>query len=174
MMFEENTLDDLLMKVFKVLVEKPFIVNTTRGNTCEIVGTLLKLNNPRARLSRSKTKGTIFSALGEFIWYMSGSNKLSQIEYYLSKYRDDSEDGETLFGAYGPRLLNYKNNINQIDNIINSLKTNPNTRRAVIQLFDAEDIVNRKKEIPCTCTFQFLIREEKLDLITNMRSNDVF
>jgi len=64
--------------------------------------------------------------------------------------------------------------INQIKNIVGSLGTNPDSRRAVIQLFDATDIEKRHKEIPCTCTLQFMVRDHQLEMFTSMRSNDAF
>src|SRR5450759_4353018 len=64
--------------------------------------------------------------------------------------------------------------IRQIDNVINLLKKKSESRQAVIQLFDASDIVEVHKDIPCTCTLQFLIRQRRLNMITNMRSNDAF
>jgi thymidylate synthase len=100
------------------------------------------------------------------------------ISYYISKYKDDSVDGKTIYGGYGPRLFRMRRNgkrINQVQNVISLLKQKPDTRRAVVQLFDAEDISEVfRKEVPCTCTLQFLIRNRRLHLITNMRSNDAF
>ncbi|MEX5618298.1 thymidylate synthase, partial [Pseudomonas syringae] len=48
------------------------------------------------------------------------------------------------------------------------------SRQAVIQLFDAKDILKSRKDIPCTCTLQFIVREGKVDMFTSMRSNDAF
>jgi thymidylate synthase len=47
----------------------------------EIAGVLLEISNPRARLSRTETRGRIFSALGELLWYLSGSNEVDFIAY---------------------------------------------------------------------------------------------
>jgi thymidylate synthase len=44
----------------------------------------------------------------------------------------------------------------------------------VLQLFDAADLAASHKEIPCTCTLQFLIRNGRLHLVTYMRSNDAY
>ena len=104
---------------------------------------------------------------------MAKSNELSFIAHYLSHYREESDDGHTVYGAYGPRLFNMRRN-NQVGNVIALLRKKPASRQAVIQLFDAADIAKRHKGIPCTCTFQFMIRERRLHLLTNMRSNDAF
>ena len=79
-----------------------------------------------------------------------------------------------LFGAYGPRLLGVRGVTNQLENIVLLLKGKPSSRQAVIQLFDAEDIVDKHKDVPCTSTIQFLLRSDGLEMITTMRSNDVY
>ena len=173
MYIHTKTLDDLLRDVFNKLLKSKNLISSTRGDSYEEYGVLLQLNNPTARLSRTEKKATIFSCLGELLWYLSGSNELDFIKYYIPLYAEDSEDDKTIYGGYGPRLLN-KHGINQLDNILSLLKQKPQSRRAVIQIFDAEDITINRKEIPCTCTFQFLIREKKLHMITSMRSNDAF
>ena len=63
---------------------------------------------------------------------------------------------------------------NQIENVLALLKKKPSSRRAVIQLFDAGDIARHHKEIPCTCTLQFMVRNGRLHMFTYMRSNDAF
>jgi len=168
-----ETLDDLMMKVLKKVLKSKSIITSTRGSSIEIDGVLLQLKSPRARLSRTEKKGTVFSCLGELLWYLSKGNDLDFIKYYIPKYEEESQDGKTVYGGYGPRLFDFRNN-NQIQNVINLLSSNPNSRRAVIQLFDSSDISEKLKEIPCTCTLQFIIRNNKLHMLTNMRSNDAF
>lgn len=169
-----KTLDDLLKNVFEKLLRSKNQITSTKGLSLEVDGVLLKLSNPRARLSRTETKGTLFSCLGELLWYLARTNDLGFIRYYLPNYKKYSDDGKTIYGAYGPRLFNMREQYNQVDNIINLLKTKPSSRQAVIQLFDASDIVDKHNDIPCTCSLQFIIRKSRLHMFTNMRSNDVF
>jgi thymidylate synthase len=56
------------------------------------------------------------------MWYLSGSDDVESIRYYISKYRDSAESDGTINGAYGPRLFGTKNGINQIENVIRLLK----------------------------------------------------
>lgn len=169
-----KSLDDIMHAVFTELLNRPFENQNKRGKSSEIIGISFTLIDPRARLSRSEIKSKAYSALGELLWYLAGSNNLKFIEHYIPIYKDDSDDGETLYGAYGPRLFNMRSKVDQIKNIIALLTKNPLTRKAVIQLFDAEDLIGEHKEIPCTCTIQFLIREEKLNMYVSMRSNDAY
>jgi len=169
-----DTLDDLLNDVFDDLVNVAADVTPTRGKTKEIIGVSFCLKNPRARLSRTETKGTVFSALGELLWYLSGDNKLDFIKHYLKRYEEESEDGLTVYGGYGPRLFKLRGKYNQIKNITELLANKPASRRAVIQLFDGKDINQTHLEIPCTCTMQFFVRQKKLHLQVSMRSNDAY
>lgn len=173
MRFAGKTLDDVLWKVFPKLIASKNRVINTRGATREIIGAVIELKQPRARLSRTETRGKPFSCLGEFLWYLSKDNKLDFIYHYIQRYKDESEDKKTVFGGYGKRLF-HQRRINQIDSVISLLKKNRNSRRAVIQLFNAEDIAQRAVEAPCTCTMQLLVRKRKLDLIVSMRSNDAY
>lgn len=113
----------------------------------------------------------VFSCLGELCWYLSGIDDGEFISYYIPAYKDIAEDG-AVYGAYGPRLFDW-NGINQVQNVITRLQQKPNTRRAVIQIFSKEDLPSSAKDIPCTCTIQFLLRADRLHMLVVMRSNDV-
>jgi thymidylate synthase len=64
--------------------------------------------------------------------------------------------------------------VDQIHNLIRLLRKKPSSRQAVIQIFNAEDLLKDYEDIPCTCTLQFLIRKGYLHAIIHMRSNDAF
>ena len=174
MLVEEQTIDDVMRGVLIRLLDLPPDVQATRGRFSEVVGVMLRLENPKARLSLTETRGKPFSALGELLWYLSRSNDLAFIEFYLKQYREESDDGQTVYSGYGPRLFNMRDAHNQIANIIALLKAKPSSRRAVIQIFDSADIAADHKEVPCTCTLQFLLRHDRLHMFTSMRSNDAF
>ena len=95
------------------------------------------------------------------------------ISYYLPDYVDESEDRVTVRAGYGVRLFN-QNGYDQVRNVIDLLRVNPQSRRAVVQLFNAEDISRHYREIPCTTTVQFMIRDNCMHMVTNMRSNDAY
>jgi len=169
----DDSIDDLLRKVFIKIKSSGNQISNTRGTNLEILGVNIRLKNPKSRISKSLKKGKIFSALGELLWYLSGQNTLELIRHYLPGYDENSDDGLTVHGGYGPRLFN-RSGINQIENILNLLKKNPNTRRAVIQLFESSDLVGRHKDIPCTTSLQFIVRDNYLHMFVTMRSNDAF
>ncbi|WP_079867579.1 thymidylate synthase [Pseudomonas aeruginosa] len=173
MYIKEETLDDLLNKVYDRLLKKRERIIASKGAFTEITGALLHLKNPRARLSRAEGKGKLFSCLGELAWYLAGSKDLNFIRHYIPMYKDSSDDGRTVYGGYGPRMMG-EGNKNQIQSVIRLLSDKKTSRQAVVQLFDAKDILKPRKDIPCTCTLQFLIRKQRLHMFTSMRSNDVY
>lgn len=72
-------------------------------------------------------------------------------------------------GAYGLRIHS------QIGRLIEQLELDNDTRQAVINIYDSRiDLGRSSKDIPCTTTIQFMIRDERLCLRTNMRSNDAW
>lgn len=177
MYYEADTLDDLLRHVFQQLLEPQSKIKATKEHPfTEILGCVLRLSKPRARLSRTETKGKVYSAIGELLWYLSGDNKASFMDYYVPNnfYSNEAETGtDDVRSGYGRRLNNF-DGINQIQNVIELLKARPTSRRAVLQLFDATDLTENFRSIPCTCTMQFLLRDERLNMLVNMRSNDAF
>lgn len=175
MVIAGTSLDDILHTALERLLKAKIRTNSSRKEAREIIGVELRLRNPRARLSQTAKKGKAFSCLGELLWYLSGSNRLSRIKYYIGqRYDENSDDGKTVYGAYGPRLFKMDGSIDQTKSILKLLQTRPDTRRAVIQLFSAQDILKHHADIPCTCTLQFLLRKRRLSVVAHMRSNDAF
>jgi thymidylate synthase len=125
------------------------------------------------RLSRTESRGILFSCLGELLWILAGSKALDFIEHYIAEYTKSSDDMQTIFGAYGPRMFGRRPN-NQLARVISSLKNKPDSRQAVVQLFDRRDTLEFHSDIPCTCTLQFVIRDRRLHMLTSMRSNDAW
>lgn len=164
-------LDDLMRRTIEALIARGERIDSSKGPNIELRGVLLELHDPRARLSATETRGRLFSALGELCWYLAGSNSLEFIRYYLKHYADYA-DGDHIYGGYGPRLFNWRG-LDQVSNILNLMRRRPNTRQAVIWLFEGADIAAAYKDVPCTCTLQFFLRDRRLHLITHMRSNDV-
>lgn len=173
MEIEGLSLDAVLHQLYRKLLEHGQSAGGTRGDHREILGVTLRISKPRARISRSENRGKPFSALGELIWYLSGLDTLEFIRPYVSRYADDAVNG-TLEGAYGPRLTRMRDGIDQFASVEALLKERPESKRAVVQLFNAEDIATHHKEIPCTTTWQFLLRHGRLHMSVTMRSNDAY
>jgi thymidylate synthase len=170
--FRAKTVDDLLHHALENIKKCGEPIKASKGQTREVTGVVLELTDPRARLSRTESRGKPFSCIGELCWYLNGTDQTSFIVYYLTHYKK-SDEGGRIFGAYGPRLFKRWKSVKQFENIINLLGEKPTSRRAVLQLFDSTDLTEKHEDVPCTCTLQLLVRNGKLDLIVYMRSNDV-
>ena len=84
LLFKQKTIDDVLHSVIAKTIENGERIKASRGWTRELYGVLIELENPRARLSLTESRGKIFSCLGELFWYLSGSSSLEYIKHYLS------------------------------------------------------------------------------------------
>lgn len=86
---------------------------------------------------------------------------------------------EYAHGAYGWRMTRRFGGYNVLAHIIRMLKTDPGTRQAVVVPYDTaldleKSAVGDKKDIPCTISLNFMLRQNKLYLSVNMRSNDLW
>lgn len=178
-----ENIDDLMREVFKRLLSRNREnnkVTSTKGKSTEVFGALLQLTNPRARLGRSTVRSKVYSAIGELVWYLSGTANLDQILFYIDRYDQFSDDGETLNGAYGPRIFCRERSEttgpapDEWQRIIDRLRANSGTRNAIIQIYSNIDGSRATKDIPCTCTIQVAVRRKKLEMHVHMRSNDAF
>ncbi|MEN8635307.1 thymidylate synthase [Pseudoalteromonas distincta] len=115
-----------------------------------------------------------FFALVECAWVLAGSNKLAPLKEFISHYHNYSDDNNTLYGAYGYRIFK-KDNTDQVAQLVNILKNDPESRRAVLSIYSPEDLYNmNSKDIPCNTSIYFKIRNKKLDMTVLNRSNDLF
>lgn len=166
---KQESLDDAMNDVFSALRTVRETIKPRKGTAREIVGAGVEISDPRSRVSRSQTRGRIFSALGELLWYLSGTDDLEMIRYYIPRYAESAHEGR-VEGAYGPRLFGAGA---RLDEVVHILSENRDSRRAVVQVFDHADLGN-EVDIPCTTSMQFLSRGGVLNLVVSMRSNDAF
>ncbi len=78
--------------------------------------------------------------------------------------------------SYGPRLFNFQNTINQIDNfIIPLLKRNSFSRRGIVLVWNPiQDSNIYKRDVPGLISIYFKIRKKMLNATIVVRSNDIF
>lgn len=112
-------------------------------------------------------------AVGELLWYLSGSEKLKDIKLFSSVWDRMSDDGETVNSCYGHKIQHFYG-FDQWQDVIDRLKADPNTRQAVIHIKNPRPITDQTKDTPCTLSLQFLLRDGRLNLTTTMRSNDIW
>lgn len=118
-----------------------------------------------------------FFHLMEALWMLAGRNDVAFLEFYNRRMKDFSDDGKTFHGAYGYRWRNHFGG-DQISLVIDLLKNNPRTRRAVIQMWDCStDLrgLEHGKDVPCNLVVTPWIDIEKsaLNMTVFCRSNDI-
>ena len=131
-------------------------------------------SKPWQRVLFDKTRdANPFFHLVEAIWMIAGRRDLKTIIPFNSGMSNFSDDHETLNGAYGYRWLQYFG-YDQIETCVQMLKHEPDSRRVVLQMWDAvHDLDSPSKDIPCNTNIFFKIREGKLNMMVCNRSNDM-
>lgn len=133
-------------------------------DTLELCGESFRVENLRACLAQHPARRVNHRfSIAEFLWILSGSDDLDLIAQFNKNLRQFSDDGKHMAGAYGTRL------IHQWPYIFECL-TKPDTRQAVATIWTPSP--QPSKDIPCTVACQWLIRDEKLNVIITMRSSD--
>lgn len=140
--------------------------------TGEIINAITVIDDPKDNLVTSPIRKLSHKyAIGELLWYLSGSNKLDAIANYSKAWNKLSDDGETVNSAYGYRIFE-KFGFDQWEHVKGLLKSDPNSRQAVIHI--KEPNPEKTKDLPCTVALQYFIRDGKLYATTYMRSNDIW
>lgn len=102
----------------------------------------------------------------EAYWILSGDNKVATIAPYNDNISKYSDDGQTFFGAYGPKI------VDQLPYVVAKLHEDPMSRQAGLTIWREKPGVT--KDVPCTVAMFFHIRDNLLHASVFMRSNDVW
>jgi hypothetical protein len=109
----------------------------------------------RVLLSRARDANPFFHVY-ESLWMLAGSRDLASVAYYNSRMAEFSDDGLTLNGAYGyrwrrawtSRHIGSNERVDQLDVLVRHLRAFPESRRAVLQMWNVEDDL-LKIDAPC-------------------------
>jgi thymidylate synthase len=129
-------------------------------------------------------------SLAEVVWILTGREDVEMLKWYNSRIGDYSDDGETFNAPYGYRIRSQFDGQDQLADMIQQLKDNPESRQAVLNVwyppkdrtfaqegFDHEAgpfITKREtKDRACNLVGHALIREGRLNWLQVMRSNDI-
>ncbi len=162
----------------------------------------------RVLFNQARDSNPAFSLM-ESLWMLQGRNDLAPIQYYITDFEKFSDDGETLNAAYGYRWryvqagqtevversthdeLRRSIRTDQLKLIIHHLKVKPDSRRAVLSMWNVEDDLLKiggfhaakigddlwevdpgSKDVCCNLSATFQIVNGKLDMTVFNRSND--
>lgn len=152
---------------FEDILKDGLTVSPRGQRTKELLNYGFTLEKPLACVVKSEARKLNYAFMvAEWLWILYGRNDVRFISRFNKNIADYSDDGRKLKGAYGPRFNE------QLSYVIKTLSKDPNSRQAIISIWKPNPEASR--DIPCTMTMQFLIRQGKLHLIVNMRSNDAF
>lgn len=169
-----NGINDAWLQVIKSLKESGK-ESAPRGQKIkEIQNFSVEIKDPKKRvLSLPVRNISLPFAFGELCWYLEARNDVDMMTYYSKKMRSFSDDGQTLNSAYGYRIFGKHPMLpfNQWEHVVNQLKADKDTRQAIIHLHTPNN--KKTKDEVCTLSLQFFIRDDKLDMVVNMRSNDI-
>jgi len=174
------------------------ILNSRVGYCKEIIGFQTTLTYPLHNiLFAPKRKFSLAYACAEMLWYLSGTGSIKMIQAYAPQYEKFAEDGWA-YGAYGhrwnhnPGFVNAKASLiegltrqdceidieNQLSALVHLLRADPNTRQAIMTMWDSGDLIHAiardHKDLPCTLSLMFFVRDNRLHLVATMRSNDAW
>ena len=107
----------------------------------------------------------------ENIWYESGDRDASEISERAKIWKQMMVPGTSnVVSNYGF----FWNKNNQLDRVIQELKTNPQSRRAIIVHYDINELDLYKYDTPCNVILNFYIKNNKLELTIFARSIDLW
>jgi len=135
--------------------------------TREILGVSFRVQNPMHNILYHPDRNLNYKFMvAEFLWILFGYDDTATIGKYNKRIVEFSDDGVKMWGAYGPRLQ-----VN-LPYAIAKLQEDPQTRQAVVLIWETP--WQHTKDIMCTLTLQFILRDNFMNMIVNMRSSDIY
>jgi len=174
MNFSTENAGTAFLALSQAVMQQGHIIQSRQGlKVRELTGVTVQINKPLQRvICLPERHNNIFATVFETLWVLGGRNDIESLSFYLPRAGDYSDDGKTWRGGYGPRLRNWQG-VDQVERVIELLKEDPDSRRAVISLFDPATDFENSLDIPCNNWLQFLIRDNKLIMHVAQRSCDV-
>ncbi len=169
-----RNVNDWYSDALSLLAEAP--INQSRnGKVKAATGpTLITVARPTERvLFCPLRRANPYFHLMETVWMFAGEKKVGWLEDFNSNITSFAEDDNNINGAYGHRWINHFG-FSQIDFVVGRLASDPDTRQAVIDMYDPnEDRWEHLRDRPCNTHIYFRRRGSCLDMTVCNRSNDV-
>jgi len=171
------------VKQYLNLLDKILTDGTQRGDrtgtgTLSIFGHQMRFNLQKGFPVLTTKKLHLKSIIYELLWFLKGDTNIN----YLTKnkvniWNDWADENGNLGPVYGHQWRSWPTpdgkHIDQISNLIYSLKNNPNSRRHIVSAWNVAD-VEQMALPPCHCLFQFYVANNTLSCQLYQRSADVF
>lgn len=149
-------------------IENDGLSVSPRGKlTKEILGATLILTDASRNIVLNPWRKLNYRFMAaEFCWIASGSALAEHVVPYNSQLAQFSDNGITFLGAYGPMW------IEQMPYVLDSLVNDRESRQAVVSIWRGRP--GPSLDIPCTLSWQFIVRDNAVHMIATMRSNDAW
>ncbi len=151
----------------------------TGTGTISILGPQLRFDLAQGFPILTTKKVFFKSVIAELLWFLSGSTNVHDLQKMNCHIWDEWADKETgeLGPIYGHQWRSWTSadgkTIDQIQNVIDSIKLDANSRRHIVCSWNVGEI-HKMALPPCHCLFQFYVAEGKLSCMLYQRSCDVF
>jgi thymidylate synthase len=118
------------------------------------------------------------SIIHELLWFLAGDTNIKYLQDNGVRIWDEwADENGDLGPVYGYQWRSWPaadgTSIDQISNLVQQIRTNPNSRRLIVSAWNPAEVDNMALP-PCHCLFQFYVAEGKLSCQLYQRSADVF
>ena len=118
------------------------------------------------------------SIIHELLWFLRGDTNIKYLKENGVRIWDEwADENGDLGNVYGYQWRSWPTpdgkHIDQIKNVIDTLKTNPNSRRIIVSAWNVGQI-EKMALPPCHAFFQFYVAKRKLSCQLYQRSADIF
>lgn len=171
------------MKQYKQLLEHILEHGAEKGDrtgtgTLSVFGYQMRFNLAEGFPLLTTKKLHLRSIIHELLWFLQGDTNIKYLkDNKVSIWDEWADENGNLGPVYGHQWRSWPTadgrTVDQISNLIDSLKNNPNSRRHIVSAWNVSDIENMALP-PCHCLFQFYIANNKLSCQLYQRSADVF
>jgi thymidylate synthase len=166
---------DLLQKILDVGVRKD---DRTGTGTLSLFGHQMRFDLNQGFPLITTKKIHLKSVIHELLWFIKGSSNIQYLKDNGVTIWDEWADEKGDLGpVYGVQWRSWKTpsgeTIDQLKNIIQEIKNNPDSRRLIVSAWNVADVPKMKLP-PCHSLFQFYVLEGKLSCQLYQRSADVF
>lgn len=151
----------------------------TGTGTYSVFGRQLRYDLANEGFPRITTKFVAMKAVkGELLWFLRGDTNARWLQEHGISIWDEwaDEDGD-LGPVYGYQWRSWPTpdgrHIDQIAQVIETLRTNPDSRRMIVSAWNVSDL-NKMALMPCHAFFQFYVADGKLSCQLYQRSADLF
>ncbi|MCB5183873.1 thymidylate synthase [Methylobacillus gramineus] len=150
----------------------------TGTGTLSVFGYQMRFNLEQGFPLLTTKKVHLKSIIHELLWFLQGSTNIAYLKENGVRIWDEwADEAGNLGPVYGYQWRNWPKpdgtHIDQISQVINTLKHNPDSRRIIVSAWNVAD-VDQMKLPPCHAFFQFYVADGKLSCQLYQRSADIF